>query len=76
MGAGKSKKANHPSHHLLMKRKRSDGTDGGPQIRIGCAWETPSGLLSLRLNPGTVISWRDMDDYLIGLFPNLPEEER
>lgn len=52
-----------PTHRLTMKPK-----EGGHACVIGVAWLAGSGF-SIRLNPGTVISHRDQEDYFFGLFP-------
>ena len=58
--------ANKPTHKLVMKHKNT-----GAISTIGAVWTTPSrngDFLSLKLNPGTVISHRDCEDHFLGIF--------
>jgi hypothetical protein len=54
-----------PTHDLCIAEKLSDGTLGR-KGRIGCGWLNADGSMSVALNPGTVLDWRD--NVLITLF--------
>ena len=57
---------NRPTHNLCVKRREGVG----PWIRIGAAWINDKGQFNLVLDPGASLSWRDMDDLGVMLFPN------
>ena len=56
---------NRPTHRLVIKRKDKQG----PGTYAGAAWTTEQGWLSIRLNPGIVLSFRDCDEHYMTLFP-------
>lgn len=37
---------------------------------VGAAWLTETGMISVKLNPGTVLDWRMNAEYFISLVPN------
>ena len=55
---------NPPHYDLCLVTKK---TDEGFQT-IGCGWDTDKGDITLKLNRGTVISWRDMVDHALYVF--------
>lgn len=58
---------NLPDYNLCIRR--NDGS--GRSVQIGCAWvNEKSGAISIKLDPGSVIHWRDMDDCYLSLFKN------
>lgn len=65
--------AGKPTHRLLMKVKREDRS--GDYAEVGAAWLSASGAISLKLNVGVTLSWRDREDTILTLFPeNAPDE--
>lgn len=54
-----------PTHDLCMIQR--DGKKGGFQT-IGAGWTTEKGDISIKLNRGVIISWRDMDDHALYIF--------
>lgn len=57
--------ANKPSHRLLMKSKATGAHTVG-----GAGWATKTGGgVSIILNPGCVLHWRDAGDCILTLFP-------
>lgn len=63
---------NRPDYRLKMKPKH-----GGYACDLGVAWNVdgPHGnFISVRLNPGVVLSHRDMADHFISLFPVVARE--
>lgn len=57
-----------PKYRLTIKRR-----DGDYQQTIGAGWAKsgPYGeFISISLQPGTVLSWRDTEDCFISLFEN------
>lgn len=56
---------NKPSHRLLMKSKST-----GAYTVVGVGWATKTGNgVSIFLNPGCVLHWRDAGDCILTLFP-------
>lgn len=53
-----------PTHNLMMKDK-----DGGKAARVGALWTNSAGGLSLKLNRGVVLSWRDTEDCWLTVWP-------
>lgn len=58
-----------PDYNLWMSEK-----NGRRRSRIGCAWWNSKQGLSLDLTPGVVLSWRDMGEYYITLWPAEKED--
>ena len=55
-----------PSHHLMMKSR----DDKSKASRVGALWTNAAGGLSLKLNRGVVLSWRDTADCWLTVWPN------
>ena len=62
-----AKDSNRPTH--LLKMKSRDDSDG-PWVRMGVGWENNKGNVTLSLNMGVVLNWRDKEDYILILVPN------
>jgi hypothetical protein len=60
-----------PDYFLVACPKAAPGTKSHG-TRIGAAWRTGQGGrgISIRLNPGTALTWRDNEDLLLTLWPN------
>jgi hypothetical protein len=59
--------ANKPTHFLCIKRKDDKRAKFD---NIGCGWINDKGQIKLKVNIGVVLSWRDLDDLTLYLFPN------
>lgn len=55
-----------PTHFLLMKTKG----ELGKATRVGALWLNTKGGLSLKLNKGVSLSWRDCLDCWLTIWPN------
>lgn len=63
----KRKSDNGP--HFLLKMKARDPDD--PSVStVGAGWENSAGGISIKLHPGTVLDWRDREDWMLTLWPN------
>ena len=51
-----NQKGRKPTHVLVVKQR--DG-EGRAQVGVGWAEVDEEGVISLRLNPGTVLAWND-----------------
>lgn len=64
-----------PTHTLSMVPK-GDRSKKGRWSPIGVGWLSTNGnAISLKLNPGVSISWRDLETHDIYLFVKEPREE-
>ena len=54
------------THAICMKQKDSRGTSW---IQIGVGWMNDKGHLKLKLNMGVTLSWHDLDNYSVSVFP-------
>lgn len=53
-----------PTHRLTLKHK-----EGGISSSVGVAWPSKNGRgFTIRLNPGIVISHRDLEDHFLGMW--------
>lgn len=59
---------NKPSHVLRVKDPQGDGY----WATVGAVWASPEGSFYVKLNPGTVLSWKD--GLTIRIFPKEDEE--
>lgn len=58
--------ASAPTHNLCVKMKDKDSARF---VQVGVAWENEKGQFSIRLNPGTVLGWRDLEEMTLTIFP-------
>ena len=54
-----------PTHRVCVLDKETSARG-----EVGVAWERDDGAISIKLNPGTVLSYVDSQHMLITLFPN------
>lgn len=59
--------ARKPTHRLSMKIKQEDRK--GEYAEVGSGWATPEGVISVKLNVGVVLDWRDREGTILTLFP-------
>lgn len=48
--------------------------DGRRWLPVGVGWSTRSGGVRIKLNAGVSISWRDLEDHDLYVFPSKPKE--
>ena len=53
-----------------VMKKKSPGSGKRRRGNIGTAWYNDKGGLSITLNPGVELSWRDMADLWVCLWPD------
>lgn len=61
-----------PTHNLVITKRSKDPLAYTPKCEVGVAWEKegPHGkFISIQINPGVVLSHRDMEDHFLSLFP-------
>ena len=76
--------ARKPTHDLCMIRRSSGGSGredrgsgGGKFQTIGAGWTTEKGGgISINLNGGTAISWHDMRDCALYVFPRQSRKDQ
>jgi len=56
-----------PDYRLMLNPKDDDNRDFNRDV--GVAWKTKFGGISLRLNPGIVISYETLQDFFLILTP-------
>ena len=56
-----------PTHNLCVKMKDKEPARF---VQVGVAWENEKGQVNIRLNPGTVLGWRDLEEMTLTLFPS------
>lgn len=61
-----------PTHLIKMKSRDTSVSDSST---VGVGWMNDKGGISLSLNKGVFLSWRDLADHIIMIWPNLPKEE-
>lgn len=59
----------HPTHDLCVAERLPDGSLGR-KGKVGVGWLNADGSMSISLNPGTVLDWRD--NVIINLFEREP----
>lgn len=42
--------------------------------RVAALWRNPDGSMSMKLDLGVVLDWRDQPEYLLTVFENRPKE--
>jgi hypothetical protein len=60
-----------PTHSLCLVRK--DET-GGKFHQVGAGWKNEKGAISLALNAGVTLSWRDLEEHALYVFENTEQE--
>ena len=65
-------KPTKPTHNLCMKKRDEEG---GKWVQIGAGWMNDRNAISVRLNMGVTLSWRDMERYSLYLFKNKFRED-
>lgn len=65
--------SNTPTHLLKMKSRDPEKNDSAT---IGVGWMNNLGGISLYLNKGVMISWRDLGDQVFMLWPNTPKPDQ
>lgn len=63
---------NKPSYKLKM---RSSDMKSRAQSVVGVGWPNTKGGVNIKLNPGVVLSWRDMSDSMLTLWPVDDEDQ-
>lgn len=58
-----------PTHNLCIKKK---GPDGKKFVQVGAGWQNEKGQINVVLDMGVHLSWRDLEDCYLSLFPNSP----
>lgn len=67
--ARRARDPNLPTHYLKMKAKVGVDPDDS-WTRVAALWSNPDkGTVSVRLNKGVVLSWRDQEDYTLIIVP-------
>lgn len=61
-----------PTHNLCIKRKDQRRVGSSAFVQVGVGWQNEKGQISIRLDAGVSLNWRDCDDLWITLFPNTP----
>jgi len=63
-------KGRKPTHTLKMVAKN----EHGKFFTVGAGWETETGI-SLSLNKGVTLTWRDIQDHALYIFKDKPTTE-
>ncbi len=60
-----------PGYNLIL----ADKSNTKNQTKAGAAWVSPEGYISIQLNPGVSIDYKDCERFYISLYP-LKDDER
>lgn len=68
----KNETGDQPDFILKMKAK---GKKNRARSTIGAAWVNSAGGINIRLDPGVTLTYRDMEDFHLTLWPAEDEED-
>ncbi len=65
----RKQKTDNPPQYNLKMRLNDEKVKYRPSTVLGVGWDNTKGGISIKLNPGVIISYRDCEDHYLTLWP-------